>query len=58
MKNIDPDVITEIKELLIHALDAKSWISVEEALDKFESEFVSDEEDEEDDIDAKVRLEE
>ena len=30
--NIDPDNLEEVKELLEHALDARSWPSVEEAL--------------------------
>ena len=30
--NIDPDNLEEAKELLEHALDARSWPSVEEAL--------------------------
>jgi hypothetical protein len=32
MKNVDPDNLEEAVELLEHALDSRSWPSVEDAL--------------------------
>lgn len=32
MKNIDPDNLEEIKELLEHALESRNWPAVEDAL--------------------------
>ncbi len=47
--NIDPDNLEEAKELLEHALDARSWPSVEEALYILKEELCYDMDQEESD---------
>lgn len=50
--NIDPDNLEEAKELLQHALDVRSWPSVEEALYIIKEElgYEADEDETEDEI--------
>lgn len=46
--NIDPDVLEEIREILMDALDERRWVDVEEALEilneelGYENETISD----------------
>jgi len=47
--SIDPDNLEEAKELLEHALDARSWPSVEEALYIIKEELGYDMDEEESD---------
>lgn len=47
--NIDPDNLEEAKELLEHALDSRSWPSVEEALYIIKEELGYDMDEEESD---------
>ena len=54
MNNINPDNLEEIKQMLEHALEYRSWPSIEEALELLKEELgyeVDDKDSEEDDED-------